>query len=446
MAGHRSFRGGVHPPERKALAADSAIEVMPTPDAVYLPLLQHIGAPSKPTVSPKDAVAIGDEVAEPGAFVSAGVHASIDGVASRPGFVTLPNGRHVPMVPLKRAEEQQLAGQPLFDALFGGDWPVDGIDDLWPEAILDAIRTAGIVGLGGAAFPTHVKLARNPEKPISTVLINGCECEPYLTTDYRLMLEVPAGIVAGALVAQRACGAERVIICIEDNKPRAVESLRAAAAGTAIEIHVLPTKYPQGGEKQLIVAVTGLKVPTGALPLDVGIVVLNVGTTAAIARAVLRKRPLTHHVISVTGDGIKTPKNIMVPIGIPFQNIIDYCGGLTPEAARVVAGGPMMGFTVGTLDAPVTKGTSGITVLTHDDIRRAAETSCVRCGRCVDVCPMGLVPTRIALAARAENNELAEQYHIMSCMECGSCAYVCPASLPLVQLIRVGKVRLRSDN
>jgi electron transport complex protein RnfC len=241
------------------------------------------------------------------------------------------------------------------------------------------------------------------------------------------------------LLAGRATGAEEIIIGIEDNKPRAIDVMREAAAGTGIKIAVTKTKYPQGSEKQLIMAVLKREVPLGGLPLDVGVAVSNVSTVAAIARAVLRGQPLTHRVVTVTGAGIAQPKNLLVPIGISLGELIDYCGGLTEDAARMVAGGPMMGFAFTNRDAPVTKGTSGLTVLTHDDVRKAEETACIRCGRCVDVCPMNLVPTKLALACRHQDLDLAQKYSIMACFECGSCAYICPASIPLVQLMRTGK-------
>ena len=438
--GKNTFARGVHPAEHKGLAADGAVEVLPTPEEVRIPLLQHLGAPCKATVKPRAEVAMGDVVGEAGGFVSAPVHASLSGKTARAAFDTLPNGRHVSVVPIKTAEEQPLAGRELWDDVFGGQWPTDGASNYEPKQIADAALQAGLVGLGGAAFPTHVKLARNEEKPIEQLLVNGCECEPYLTADYRLMLEAPASVVAGALLAQHATGASEVTICVEDNKPKAIESLRTAAQGTAAQVRVLKTKYPQGGEKQLVAATLGREVPTGGLPLDVGVVVVNVGTAATLARAVLRGKPLTHRIVTVSGAGIRQPKNLLVPIGTSYRVLIDYCGGLTQDAARVVAGGPMMGFTLGSLDVPVTKGTSGITVLTRSESKRAEETTCVRCGRCVDVCPMRLVPTKLALAARAGNADLARSYHVAACMECGCCAYTCPASLPLVQLIRLSKV------
>jgi electron transport complex protein RnfC len=440
-AGKGTFNHGVHPPERKTFSENKPIEVVPTPKEVLLPLLQNVGAPSVPVVKAKDVVAFGDMVCKSGGFVSAAIHSPIAGKVMKTTVTTLPNGRHVQVLPIK-ADGEQIEGSDLFDEILGGDWPIDGLDRHDPEAIAEAISGAGIVGLGGAAFPTHVKVVRNEEKPVHTVLINGCECEPYLTPDFRVMMEAPKAIVAGALLTARAAGASKVIIGIEDNKPDAIESMRRAASGTHVQIAVNRTKYPQGSEKQLIMAVLGVAVPLGGLPLDVGVVVSNVGTAAAIARAVLRGRPLTHRVISVTGAGIRSPKNLLAPIGIRYRELIDCCGGLKPEAARIVSGGPMMGFAFNYLDAPVTKGTSGVTVLTADDVRKAQETACIRCGRCVDACPMNLVPTKIALACRAKDYDLAERYHIMACFECGSCAFTCPASIPLVQLVRTGKVEV----
>lgn len=435
-----TFARGVHPAQRKHLAEQSAIEVLPPPGEVRVPLLQHLGAACEPTLKPRTEVALGDVIGDAKAFVSAPVHASVAGTTARASVATLPNGRHVPVVPIKTAEDQPLGGRELFDEVLGGIWPTAGLEKYQPQQIADAARQAGLVGLGGAAFPTHVKLTRNPQRPIRWMLINGCECEPYLTADYRLMLEAPAAVITGALLARQATGAAEVIVSIEDNKPQALEALRAAAEATAVELRVLKTKYPQGGEKQLVSAVLGKEVPTGGLPLDIGAVVMNVGTAAALARAVVRGRPLTHRVVTVSGAGVRQPKNLLVPIGASYRELIDFCGGMHPDAARVVAGGPMMGFTLGSLDVPVTKGTSGITVLTHDEVHSAGETACVRCGRCADVCPMRLVPTKLALAARARDPDLARRYHIAACMECGCCAYACPACLPLVQLIRLGKV------
>jgi electron transport complex protein RnfC len=439
--GRGTFPRGIHPPEEKALAEESPIEVLPTPREVRIPLLQHLGAPCEPAVEAKQTVTLGQVVGTAKGFVSSPVHASVDGKTAKPTVTTLPNGRHVPVIPITAAAEQSLAGQALYDDVLGGSWPKEDLDRYAPEEISQAVLEAGIVGMGGASFPTHVKLARNEKRPVDTLLVNGCECEPYLTSDYRLMLEAPDAIVCGALLAARACGAEHILLGIEDNKPQAVAVMSRAIAGTGIELMVLKTKYPQGAERQLSVAMVDREVPTGGLPLDVGVVVQNVGTVAAIARAVVRGRPLTHRIVEVTGRGIRRPANLLVPIGTSYQDLIDHCGGLTEEADRVVSGGPMMGFTLGDLSVPITKGTSGVTVLTRAEVHRTIETACVRCGRCVDACPLHLVPTRIALAARAGNIDVAARYYVTACVECGCCAYVCPAGLPLVQLIRLGKIQ-----
>ena len=373
-----TFVRGVHLREKKELSENAAIEVLPTPAEVRIPLLQHLGAPCTVTVKPRAEVTPGDVIADAKEFVSAPVHTSLAGVIARSSVTTLPNGRHVEVVPVKAAKEQPLEGAALYDEIFGGPWPIGelakgGLSQYEPEAIAEAARQGGLVGLGGAAFPTHIKLRRNPKKPIDTLLVNGCECEPYLTADYRLMLETPEPVITGALLASQAIGAEQILLGVEDNKPKAIAALRDAAAGTAITVRCFKTKYPQGGEKQLIDAALGRKVPSGGLPLDVGAVVLNVGTCAALARAVLRGKPLTHRVVTVSGLGVRKPKNLLVPIGTSYRLLIEYCGGLTGDAARVVAGGPMMGFALSNLDVPVTKGTSGVTVLTEQEVHRSAK-------------------------------------------------------------------------
>ncbi|MDZ4198977.1 MAG: electron transport complex subunit RsxC [Kiritimatiellia bacterium] len=434
---------GVHPEEHKELARQSPIEILPAPASIVLALLQHTGAPCEAVVKTRDAVEAGQLIGDSKAFISAPVHTPVAGVVQRESVATLPNGRHVKTIPIQTA-----TGQPESEALrqdqFGGDWTSGTLEDRGPEEIAGAVRAAGIVGQGGAAFPAHVKLTRNPAKPVDTLLLNGCECEPYLTADDRLMVESPAQILAGARLAARAAGANRVCIAIEDNKPEALKALREAAGGIA-EILVLQSRYPMGGEKQTVRAALGRTIPTGGLPLDVGVVMLNVASAAAIARAVLRGKPLTHRVVSVTGEGIVRPRNVLAPIGASYADLVAFCGGLKPEAVRVIAGGPMMGFALATLDVPITKGTSGIVALTAKQTRRAAETSCVRCGRCVDVCPLNLIPSRLALATRQKNWDLARRHHLAACMECGCCAYVCPASLPLVQLIRTGKVQMMKE-
>lgn len=439
FVGGKTFPHGVHPPESKNFSEDAAIEILPAPEKVMLPLLQNIGGPSASVVKAKQAVVFGEMIAKATGFVSVPIHSPISGKVLKEAVCTLPNGRHLKAVAIQ-AEGEQVSGQALWNDVFGGEWPRDGFDKYSPQEIVKAIQDAGLVGLGGAAFPTHVKFTPNDKKPVDTVLINGCECEPFLTSDYRMMLECPDPIITGALLAGRATGAKQVIIGIEDNKPKAIEVMTRAAAGTGVKVVPLKTKYPQGSEKQLIMAVLKRKTPPPpGLPLDVGVAVSNVSTCAAIARAVIRKKPLTHRVITVTGGGVVKPKNILAPIGVSYGKLIEFCGGLNKDAARVIAGGPMMGFSFTDEDTPVTKGTSGVTILTNADVKKAEETNCVRCGRCVDVCPMNLVPTKIAMASRYKEVDLAKQYNIMACFECGCCAYICPASIPLVQLVRTGK-------
>ncbi|MEA1968617.1 MAG: electron transport complex subunit RsxC [Thermodesulfobacteriota bacterium] len=439
--GKGSFRHGIHPPGKKEYSAENAIEAMPCSDKVVLPLLQHIGAPCEPAVKPKDYVRFGQLIGVGKSFVSASLHASIAGKVQKIANITLPSGRHIPAIYIKR-EGEQISCKKLWSDMLFTDWPNDCISIYDADTISKIIHNAGVVGLGGAAFPTHVKVMPDDRKMIDTLLVNGCECEPYLTPDYRLMVELPGAVVTGALLAGRAVAAREIIICIEDNKPRAIAALKKATQQTVIKVAVVKTKYPQGSEKQLIKAVLDVDVPLGGLPSDVGVAMSNVGTMAAIARGVIMEEPLTHRVISVTGAGIVNPKNLFVPIGVSMGEVIAFCGGITKDAARIIAGGPMMGFAFSNLNTPVTKGTSGITILTHDEIAKENETSCVRCGRCVDACPMNLVPTRLAMAARYNNPSLAYQYNITACFECGSCSYVCPANIKLVQLIRTGKAQV----
>jgi Na+-translocating ferredoxin:NAD+ oxidoreductase subunit C len=439
--GSGTFAHGIHPPDRKEISRDAAIRILLTPQMVQLSLHQNIGAPCESLVKPRQSVAWGELIGKGKSFVSTALHASIAGVIQRTTRATLANGRHMDMVPIK-ADGDMPTDQALWDDIFGGEWPTEGLEAYDPAQISRDISEAGLVGLGGAAFPTHVKIMPNDKKPIHTLIVNGCECEPYLTADYRLMIEAPAAIITGTLLSAISVGAKRIAIGVEDNKKEAVESLRNAAAGTGIQILVVKTKYPQGSEKHLIQAAVKRQVPLGGLPSDVGVAISNVGTVATVARAVIRKKPLTHRVISVTGRGIVNPSNVLAPVGVSFGDLIDFCGGLTPDAARLVAGGPMMGFAFSNPATPVTKGTSGLTVLTAGEVKASEETVCVRCGKCVDACPMRLVPTKIAMAARHADIALSRRYNIMACFECGCCAYSCPANIPLVQLIRAGKAKV----
>lgn len=434
------FARGIHPPSHKEATAESPIRFIPTPARVTLPLHQHAGTAADLVVKPRDKVLWGDLIAEPhDERISAGVHSPVTGSVRPLTAVTLPNGRHASAIPVE-TEEGTPCGEAVWTAVSGGEWPDEIPCDLTSEDILKRISAAGIVGLGGAAFPTHIKLRPSVDRPVNTLLLNGCECEPFLTADDRLMREVPRAIIAGAKLAMIACGASETVITIEDNKPEAIAAMQAAMAGSAkMRIVVCRTKYPMGGERQLIPAVFGRSVPTGGYPHDIGIVVVNVGTAASIASAVLRNRPLTHRVITVTGGGIRKPGNLLVPLGTSLQDLISACGGLTDDARRVIAGGPMMGFTVTDLSVPVTKGTGGLTILTQAELDTEAATACIRCGRCLDVCPLGLMPTRIAQAVRHDQLDLAQRLDLEACCECGCCAYECPARIPLVQYLRIGK-------
>ncbi len=439
-----NFARGIHPPTQKETTADRPIRFLPAPSKVILPLHQHAGAAADLVVKPRDKVQWGDVVAKPqNQRISAGVHATVSGVVKPLSAVTLPNGKHASAIPID-SDGSSPGGEAIWQMVYGGEWPTQVPDDLSAEQIVESITAAGIVGLGGAAFPTQVKLHPPADKPIETLLLNGCECEPCLTADDRLMREAPQAIVAGARLARLTCGAREIVVAIEDNKPEAIAAMRSAAAGVPeIRIVVCPTKYPMGGERQLIPAVFGKSVPTGGYPHDIVIVVVNVGTAAAIAAAVLRQRPLTHRVITVTGGGVRNPGNLFVPLGMSLKDAIDACGGLTEDASRVIAGGPMMGFTVTDLSIPITKGTSGLTIFSRAEVDQEAATACIRCGRCLDVCPLGLMPTRIAHAVRHDQMELAIQLDLAACCGCGCCAYECPARVPLVPSLRIGKNALK---
>ena len=420
------FKGGVHPPERK-LGTDVPIDRIPEPMRVFVPLSQHTGAPAKPTVEVGDYVLAGQLIGEAQGRISANVHASISGtvksIAERPH----PALRDVVAIEIEtdhKDEWVELA-------------PADP-DELSPEEIVDRVYRAGIVGLGGAAFPTHVKLAPPPNKPIEIVIVNGSECEPILTADDRLMQEHADEIVAGARLVARAVGAKSLVIAVEDNKKTAIARMRDAASRYDIPVVALRTRYPQGAEKQLIFALTGRQVPSGGLPMDVGALVHNVGTCYAIWRAVAEGRPLTERVVTVVfKDKVK---NFWVPIGTLARDVLTFAGIGLEGIKKLVFGGPMMGVAQYTAEVPVVKGTSGIVAFSEDElILERRETSCIRCGRCVDVCPMGLVPTRLYSLALADMFSEAKRLGALDCIECGCCSYVCPAGLKLVHGIRFAK-------
>ena len=328
----------------------------------------------------------------------------------------------------------------MLDTVDDGIKPQGNLEQLSSEQILNIIKEAGIVGMGGATFPTHVKLSPPPGKDIDTMILNGAECEPYLTSDHRLMIERPEDVVFGLMAFMKVLNVKKGFIGIENNKPDALEAVyNAAKDKEGIEVVALKTKYPQGAEKQLIHACTGREVPSGGLPADAGVVVNNVGTAAAVANAIKKGMPLIERIVTVTGKGVKNPKNLLVKIGTSFREIIEQCGGFSGTPGKVIAGGPMMGIAQYSIDVPVIKGTSGILVLTEEETMIPAPSNCIRCGKCVEVCPINLMPVYISNYSLQDKFEQAEASNAMDCIECGSCSFVCPAKRPLVDSIRVAK-------
>lgn len=430
----KTFRGGVHPKEYKELTEHLAFEFLPAPDEIILPLSQHLGKEGKPLVKKGDEVILGQLVAQADGFISAPIHSSVNGKVLSIGKEVTPLGFPKDSLVIKASEnsvDKKFTLAPL------------NPDTITPDEIRQRVAEAGIVGQGGAAFPTYVKLSPPKDKVIDVVIINGCECEPYLTRDYRLMIERPDDLISGLKLIMKALGVNRGVIGIEDNKPEAIKILsHKVEYEDGIEVISLKTKYPQGAEKMLIKAVTGKEVPPGKLPMDVGAVIQNVGTAIAIHDAVVKGEPLTVAALTVSGLGIRNPKNLYVPVGTPIQYVIDYCGGVTEDAVKIVVGGPMMGIAQYDLQAPVMKATSGILVLTKKEVAENEETPCLRCGQCIDACPLNLMPTRLARYTQLKRYEDAEGIGITVCMECGTCAFTCPANIPLVQWIRLGKQKV----
>jgi len=425
-----TFKSGIHPDDYKTQTQDLPIEILPIPKEVFIPLQQHIGAPCKPLVEVGDTVKVGQVIGSTDAYVSSPVHATISGTVKDIGKYHTPTDARTLMVHIVASESEE--SNRVYTEV---DWKNLSIDDL-----KERIKNAGIVGLGGAAFPTHVKLNPPENKPIDTFILNGCECEPFLTADHRTMLEMPDNVLKGMAIIMKVLGVKKGYIGIESNKPDAIESMKKSVNDYGFEVVTVKTKYPQGAEKMLIKAIKKRKVPTGGLPMDVGAVVQNVGTAVAVANAVSYEKPLTQRVVTVTGNGIKEPKNLMVTIGIKFSDVIEFCGGLVDETVQVFMGGPMMGIAQYDLSVPVIKATSGIVCTTN--YKQVEPMACIGCGSCVQSCPMFLMPTRLAHLSLLRYWSNADKMGIMNCIECGSCAYVCPSSIPLVQWIRVGKQKV----
>lgn len=428
--------GGVHPAENK-LSAASPIREAALPKQAVFSMFQHIGAPAKPIVKKGDVVKVGTMIAEAGGFVSAPVHSSVSGTVSKVDVVIDASGTR---------------RQAIFIDVNGDEWE-DAIDrspelvrlsdrpELDAATIINKVKDAGIVGLGGATFPCHVKLSPPPGSKAECVIINAVECEPYLTADHRLMLEHPEEILVGVSLIMKAVSVEKGYIGIENNKPDAIRLMtEKAQAYPNIEIVPLKVKYPQGGEKQLIDAVIGRQVPAPpAIPISVGAVVQNVGTAFAIYQAVMKNKPLVDRIITVTGKSVSNPSNLLARLGTPFQQLIDECGGLPEDSGKIIGGGPMMGKALLNLDVPMTKGSSGLLIMRNDEAKRAEPDPCIRCAKCVSACPMGLEPYLLATLSDKQEWEMAEGNDIVSCIECGSCQFTCPSHRPLLDNIRVGK-------
>ncbi|PIQ08380.1 MAG: electron transport complex subunit RsxC [Ignavibacteriales bacterium CG18_big_fil_WC_8_21_14_2_50_31_20] len=427
-----SFKGGVHPKEYKYLTSSLPFEKIPTPSKIILPLSQNIGAPSTPIVNKKDEVFAGQLIATQNGPISAPIYSPVSGNVLSIGIEDTVSSFTKESITIKSNENLEMELFPKLD-----------LNNISDKEICKRVQMAGIVGLGGAAFPTYFKLTPPKDKIIDYVILNGCECEPYLTRDYRLMIERPKDLIAGLKLIMKALNLEKGAIGIEDNKQDAIDVLQNLVKDdNSIKIFSLKTKYPQGAEKMLIKAILNREVPPGKLPFDVGVAIQNIGTAIAIYEAVYLGMPLISASLTVSGLGIKTPKNLIVPIGTPLIDILEYCGGIMEDAKRVVVGGPMMGITQHNLNAPIMKATSGILVLTEKEINQFDETNCLRCGKCIEVCPVNLTPTKLARFSQLGRISEAEENGIFNCMECGTCAYVCPANIPLVQWIAFGKKKL----
>ncbi len=424
------YYGGIHPSERKEFTEHIALQRFPDPETVVIPLSMHAGAPANPVVQVGDTVKVGQVIGESAGFISAPVHSSVSGTVT-----AIENHGHATRGECLSVVIKSDGKNTLHESIK----PNKDLDSLTPDEIIDIVRESGIVGMGGAGFPTSVKL--KPNKPIDAVLLNGCECEPLLTADHRVLLEFADDVVFGLKAIVKTVSAEKGIIVIEDNKPDAIELLKAKTADCDnLEVVVAKTKYPQGAEKMLIKRVMKRQVPRGGLPADVGCVVSNISTTKAIADAIQKGMPLVERVVTVTGEKLKKPGNYIVKIGTNTKDLIDYCGGITGDDVTIKAGGPMMGFVLSDTNVPIMKGSNGIIVVDSD---HTVEQPCIKCGRCADVCPMELSPLYYAKFADQEDWQGMKDMNVMDCIECRCCQYICSSKIPLVDKIKAGKNAVR---
>jgi Na+-translocating ferredoxin:NAD+ oxidoreductase subunit C len=431
------IRGGIHPEYRKELASEKPIVVLPMPAALYIPLQQHIGAPAEVLVKAGDLVKKGQMIAKSQGAVSAPQHASTSGRITAVTEVPAPHPSGLPQTTIiiepDGRDEWAALPEPIVDP-FSAD----------PALIRERVAAAGIVGMGGAAFPSAVKLGLGTQKKLDTLLLNGAECEPYLTCDDRLMREKADEIIEGARIMAHSLGTPRVVIGIEQNKPQAIEIMtRAAKPYPMVEVFSVPVQYPMGSERHLVQAITGRETPARSLTADLGIVVHNVATACAVYQAVRFGRPLVARVVTVSGAAIKEPKNILAPIGARITDLIDFCGGFAARPESIVNGGPMMGQPLSSLDAPVVKGTSGILALTAAEINDRPTSTCIRCGTCITVCPCGLSPVEMAAFIRKDKLDVSAKLGVLDCVSCGSCSWACPSHIPLVHYFNYAKGMLR---
>lgn len=431
-----TFRGGVHPDGNKDLSNQLPIARAKEPSVVSISMHQHVGAPCEPTVAPGDTVKAGQIIGNTEAFVSAPIHSSISGVVKEVAMITTPTGMTTKAVVIENDGRDELGYIEMNRSL----------DELSADELKKIVREAGITGLGGASFPAHVKFAPPADKPIDSVIINGAECEPYLTADQLSMESQPEKIVHALLAIMKILGAKNGYIAVEDNKPAAIQALEQAASGVdTVKVATMKTKYPQGDEKRIIDALLKRQVPSGGLPMDVSVVVSNVSTAVAVYDAVYLNKPLYERVMTITGRAIAEPKNLIVKFGTPLEEVIAQAGGFKETPGKIISGGPMMGIAQPTINTFTIKGMGGLLALTEEEAKEQKTGNCINCARCVEVCPVYLQPVQIERAVNARDFDRAQSFHALDCVECGSCSFICPAKRPLVEAIRLAKREIRAS-